>query len=247
MWHNGLTKRGTIKVVEDAIQPGTLFIKVVNTIVDVTTREFNGVSYANFIQTIYKHEEVPQEILGKAHELWGNEKWDELYDLFNPIEEGAKKINGGWPPYYGFIKIEGKWWGDDILKQSFDRFQKSENLDGSFAAPVGKDEYFKIDIPYTYDSRALLSNIEEGTVYIKFKIKDSKGLEFNYGPAAPWKNKKGNPLSGKAQQIQSNVKFDELNPNSFEIVQKSVFKNGEWKHIIEDFSKQLDEFKFCKE
>ncbi|CAA9200769.1 hypothetical protein [Flavobacterium collinsii] len=40
----------------------------------------------------------------KAYELWGDEKWDELYDFFHA--DAGNEINGGWPPFDGFIKIE---------------------------------------------------------------------------------------------------------------------------------------------
>ncbi len=123
------------------------------------------------------------------------------------------------------------------------------NLAGGFASPVYKGEY-KIDIPYTYDSRAILSDIEEGTVYIKFRIKDASGLEFKYGKALPWKSKDGEKLQGMAMQVQSNVNLKDIDKSKYDIVQQSIYEgNGKWKHIVEDKSvkvdKILDKIKNC--
>lgn len=137
----------------------------------------------------------------------------------------------------------------------YDRFQSmyqgkpSMNLAGGFASPVYKGEY-NIDIPFTYDSRAILSDIEEGTVYIKFRMKDATGVEFKYGEALPWKNKEGKKLQGMAMQVQSNVNLKDIDPADYDIVQKSIYEgNGNWKHIVEDKSikvdKILDKIKKC--
>ncbi len=115
-------------------------------------------------------------------------------------------------------------------------------MSGGFASPVFKGEYNKIDIPYTYDSRALLDNIQEGTVYIKFRVKDPEGLTFKYGEAIPWKNKDGQKLQGMAMQVQSNVNLKDIDKSRYDIVQKSIYEgNGEWRHIVEDVSKKVDD------
>ena len=116
-----------------------------------------------------------------------------------------------------------------------------EDLGGRFASPVFQGEYNKIDMPFTYDSRALLDDIQEGTVYIKFKIIDYSDLEFKYGNAIPWKNRKGEVVSGNAKQIESNKGFHTLAEESYEIIQKSVFKGGKWIDIIPDKSLKIDD------
>ncbi len=55
----------------------------------------------------------------------------------------------------------------------------------------------------------------------------------------------GKNQQGLAKQIQSNIKFDMIDPTAIDVVQISV-KKGEWMDEISDFSKQLDNFKFCK-
>ncbi|WP_264529648.1 fibronectin type III domain-containing protein [Flavobacterium sp. N502540] len=191
----------------------------------------------------------------KAYELWGDEKWDELYDFFHA--DPGNEINGGWPPFDGFIKIETVKKDTEILAEGgiFDRFQNPKvdkadgkitevtELGGGFASPVYKNEYNKIDIQYTYDSRALLEDVQEGMVYIKFKIKDASGIEFSYGDAIPWKNKNGIKQQGLAKQIRTKPKFHESSFKkgiTYDIVQRSVFRGGKWVDDIEDLTYKMD-------
>jgi hypothetical protein len=83
------------------------------------------------------------------------------------------------------------------------------------------------DLVFTYDSRALVDRIQEGTYYYKFKIKDNVPsiLEFEYGEAIPWFK-----LQGNADQVKSSIKFGELK-NNIEILEVLKFERGKWKKI----------------
>lgn len=188
----------------------------------------------------------------KAYELWGNKDWDGLYNYFHA--DSKNLINGGWPPFNGFIKVDNE--VAPGVGDLFDRFQNPKvdkadgkitevtELGGGFASPVKLDDYNKIDIPYTYDSRALLEDIQEGMVYIKFRMKNVDGLKFSYGDAIPWKNKNGVMQQGLAKQIQSNHKFHDvtyfIKGATYDIVQRSVFRGGKWVDEIEDLTFKVD-------
>ena len=122
--------------------------------------------------TIYDNATIQQK--AKSFELWGDENWDGLYDFFvkNKLNLDSK-TGKPWPPFNGFIKIEKVLKGNEIISYGvyFDRFQSNKVLSGSFASPVYKGEYNKIDMPFTYDSRALLDDIKEGTYY---KVQDKR-------------------------------------------------------------------------
>ena len=175
-----------------------------------------------------------------------------LYSYFHADPKDL--INGGWPPFNGFIKVD-----DEIapkIGDLFDRFQNPKvdkadgkvtevtELGGGFASPVKLDEYNKIDIPYTYDSRALLEDVQEGMVYIKFRIKKADGFSFSYGDAIPWKNNKGVMQQGLAKQVQSTtMRFhDDVFKRGihYDIVQRSIFRGGKWVDDIEDLAFKVD-------
>lgn len=251
--------------VEEAIEALRRFNSTTDIVFDLA-KPYRGVKFDEFVKSVYDFKDGKNVDLAKqSFELWSKERWDELYDLFNP--KSGDKINGGWPPYYGFYRKPEILTGKQIINGTsefnkgnlfegmYDRFQSmyqgkpSMNLAGGFASPVYKGEY-NIDIPFTYDSRAILSDIEEGTVYIKFRMKDATGVEFKYGEALPWKNKEGKKLQGMAMQVQSNVNLKDIDPADYDIVQKSIYEgNGNWKHIVEDKSikvdKILDKIKKC--
>lgn len=192
----------------------------------------------------------------EAYKLWGDKDWDGLYNFFHADPKNL--INGGWPPYSGFVKIERELGPSEIIANGglFDRFQNPRvdkadgkvteviELGGGFASPVKLDEYNKIDIPFTYDSRALLEDIQEGMVYIKFRIKKADGLKFRYGDAIPWKNKNGISQQGLAKQVESStMKFHDeafINGIHYDIVQRSVFRGGRWVDDIEDLTFRVD-------
>src|SRR5690606_21257001 len=96
--------------------------------------------------------------------------------------------------------------GSELRDKVFDRFQIAgrENLEGSFASPVLNSNEGVEDLVFTYDSRALAKSIKEGTIYIKFRLKENipDNLIFEYGEAIPWFD-----FTGNADQIKSSVSF----------------------------------------
>ena len=79
---------------------------------------------------------------------------------------------------------------------------------------------------FTYDSRALNSQIPDGTYYIKFKLKDNlpPDLIFEYGEAVPWFNTAGN-----ADQIKSSYRLNDLIEDThYDVLEKLVYQNGQW-------------------
>lgn len=170
-------------------------------------------------------------------------------------------LNGGWPPFNGFYRIEKVVSGEQVKslypELVFDRFQtkyrgiEQSKLGGSYASPVLGSQYNQIDNVFTYDARALMDDLEEGTYYIKFRLKNTDNITFEVGEAIPWKNKKGVKTAGGAVQVKiNNKKFSDLiEGKDYDIIQQSRREsNGSWKHLIEDtrelvnkiLSKQLD-------
>jgi hypothetical protein len=148
---------------------------------------------------------------------------------------------------------------------TFDRFQgvyKGESvmeLRGGFASPVPVEKgyyNFSLENPYTYGSRALLDNVVDNTVYIKFKLLKTDNISFKIGESLPWKTRKGEVIKGNAKQIQSNINLGDLEEDiDYIIMQRSVFKNNKWVDDIpdktmKDLSKKIDDLlkdtKFCK-
>lgn len=95
-----------------------------------------------------------------------------------------------------------------------------------------------------------MDDLEEGTYYIKFRLKNTDNTTFEVGEAIPWKNKKGIKTSGGAIQVKiKDKKFSDLiEGKDYDIIQKSRKNNGSWEHLIEDtreavnkiLSKKLD-------
>lgn len=162
---------------------------------------FRNVHYDDFIKT-FSATEVQYQ---KAFQLWGEEKWSDLYQYFK-----ANNLNGGWPPFNGAKSIIKTEKGNQLAGKVFDRFQGNEQLSGGFASPVLNSSEGVADLVFTYDSRALASQIQDGTHYIKFKLKDNLpgNLEFEYGEAIPWFN-----LPGNADQIKTSIPFQNLKDN----------------------------------
>jgi len=189
------------------------------------------------VEKIYKNvtlEEFAKTITGAtleqkqlAYTLWGEEKWEDLYKLFNPTV--GIKINDGWPPFYGVKSVIKKQKGKDLVGKTFDRFQNYDNLGGYYASPVYSGE--KIDnLIFTYDSRALKDKIQEGTRYVKFRLKETvtNNLEFEFGEAIPWFKVQGN-----GDQVRSNLNFNELKKGlDYEIIELMKFENGKWIKVI---------------
>ncbi|WP_149244346.1 fibronectin type III domain-containing protein [Dyadobacter sp. 32] len=161
---------------------------------------------------------------GLAHEsyrLWQEEKWEDLYTLFN-----TNDVNGKWPPYNGFKNITKTETGNELAGKVFDRFQINGELGGSFASPVLSSNEGVNELVFTYDSRALATKIDEGTFYIKFRLKDNlpSDLSFEYGEAIPWFN-----LLGSADQIKSTWNFNKLlKSDMVEILETLKFENKKW-------------------
>jgi hypothetical protein len=187
----------------------------------ISSFKYKNVAFEDFAKTVSN---ATQEQKEAAYHLWGQNKWQELYDLFNPI--GGSKINDGWPPFNGFKEIIKKEKGSQLANKMYDRFQTYDNLGGGFASPVYGNEGVG-DLVFTYDSRALKDRITEGTRYVKFKIKNSvnPNLEFEYGEAIPWFN-----LSGNADQIKSSINFSSLKKDvDYEIIEVLKYQGGQWK------------------
>jgi hypothetical protein len=187
-------------------------------------RVYKNVSYEDFIKTFSANDEQYK----KAFQLWGEDKWDELYQYFktNNLNYDTR-IDDVWPPFDGFRSITKAETGNQLVGKIFDRFQgvgRSE-LGGRFASPVYGDEGVG-NLHFTYDSRALGDAIEEGSIYIKFKFKNNlpPDLKFDYGDVQPWFGKQG-----LGDQVKSSRLFSELNDEGYiEIVEKLEYRNGKW-------------------
>ncbi len=187
---------------------------IVDKLADVIYR---NIKYDDFIKTFTATEEQYK----KAYQLWGQEKWDELYQYFKVTD-----LNGGWPPFNGAKNILKTEKGNQLNEKLFDRFQKYEELSGGFASPVPTNS------TYTIQSRALGVNYDEmeelgqSYYYIKFKVKDaSPDLNFEYGEAVPWFNELGG-----ATQIKSSKNFRDIK-SKIEILEKWRFNAGKWKEL----------------
>lgn len=187
---------------------------------------FRNVHYEDFIKTFSATEEQYK----KAFEFWGEERWDELYQYFKTnhlnYDDNIKDV---WPPFYGAKNIKKIEIGSQLIGKVFDRFQEGKyaaGLGGSFASPILNSGEGVEDLIFTYDSRALANQIKEGTYYYKFRIKDDiPSLIFEYGEAIPWFK-----LSGNADQIKSNMKFNDI-VDHVEIIEKLKFESGKWINV----------------
>jgi len=164
----------------------------------------------------------------KAYQLWGEEKWNDLYKYFK--ENDLNNWNGiNWPPFNGAKSIIKTEKGNQLAGKVFDRFQGSEQLSGGFASPVLNSNEGVGDLVFTYDSRALADRIQDGTHYIKFKLKDNvpANLEFEYGEAIPWFK-----LQGNADQAKTSIKFQDLMQDGYiEILEVLKKEDNVWKKI----------------
>ncbi|MBB6329220.1 hypothetical protein HNP24_000170 [Chryseobacterium sediminis] len=184
---------------------------------------YKGIKYEDFIKTFTATEEQYK----KAYQLWGEEKWTELYQYFknNNINYDAS-INNVWPPFFGFKNFGQKEIGTNLNGKIFDRFQKNEGLGGGYASPVPSNSTFSLQsraLGVNYDD---LQALGQSYYYIKFKIKNaSPDLEFQYGQAAPWFEELGG-----ATQIKSSKGFHQI-PDELEVLEKWKFENGQWKEL----------------
>ncbi|MFZ0597651.1 MAG: hypothetical protein WAM46_11785, partial [Flavobacterium sp.] len=168
------------------------------------------------------------EIAEEAYKLWGENKWDELYDLFkNNDLNHYSGIN--WPPYSGFAKIN-EIVSANKYKFRIDRFQKESSLGGGFGSPILKNGEGIDDLVYTYDSRMLSDKISEGMYYFVFQMSDKAvDLELKIGDVAPWFKKQMN-LAG--EQIEFSKKLHTLDPEFFKNLEAKVFINGKWRNCV---------------
>lgn len=171
-----------------------------------------------------------EEVLGEAHRLWGEEKWDALYDLFvkNKLNEIENVI---WPPFNGFSRINKKINASEFT-YSVDRFQKFPSLGGGFGSPILKSTEGVDDLSYTYDSRMLADKLQNGDYYFKFQPSSlSETLEISYGDVMPWFNKKNN-LAG--EQVQFSEKLHNLADSSFPrgSLQAKQRVLGDWRNCV---------------
>ena len=206
----GTQKTGVLEIVKQ--EDGKLGVRVVDEI-----RIFKNIPYDDFIKTFTATEEQYK----KAYQLWGEEKWDELYQYFK-----TNNLNDDWPPFEGFVKITKTETGNELAGKVFDRFQGPGGISGKFASPVYGTQGID-DLYFTYDSRALKYNIGENTNYVKFKFKDNlpSDLKFDYGDVQPWFGKQG-----LGDQVKSSADFKELK-NYIEILEQFEFKNKKWVKI----------------
>jgi hypothetical protein len=187
----------------------------------ITRIIYKGVKYEDFIATVGDFANGAKvDLANLSYKLWGEDKWDELYQLFKDND-----LNGGWPPFEGFVKITKTEIGNELAGKVFDRFQGSGDISGSFASPVYGTQGID-DLYFTYDSRALKYNIKEGTNYVKFKFKNNlpSDLKFEYGDVIPWFEKQG-----LGDQVKSSINFDDVRIRKYiEITEQLEFRQGKW-------------------
>ena len=206
----GKEQSGVLELVKQ--EDGKLGVRVVDEI-----RIFKNIPYDDFIKTFTATEEQYK----KAYQLWGEEKWDDLYQYFK-----TNNLNDDWPPFNGaksLIKTEK---GSQLAEKTFDRFQGPGDITGDFASPVYGTQGID-DLYFTYDSRALKWKIGEGTNYIKFKFKSNvpDDVIFEYSDVIPWFGRQG-----LGDQVKSSKKFkDLLDEGIIEIIERKEYKNGKWK------------------
>jgi hypothetical protein len=179
------------------------------------------VSFTDFELTVRNASADQKQI---AYRLWGEEKWEELFSMFNPPV--GPKINNGWPPYNGTKSIFKTETGSQLVGKTFDRFQVGTSISGKYASPVYQGEGFN-DLQFVYDARALTDDVAtEGMTYFKFKIKENApaNLEFQYGEIIPWWGR-----AGQGDQIKSTESLDNLLSRGFiEIVEQMTYTSGTW-------------------
>lgn len=193
-------------------------------VVESTEEIVRGVSKSDFIKSVRDFNNgAKAELAELSWDLWKQQKWSELEELFNKNE-----LNRLWPPNSGAINLHKIEHADELAGKTFDRFQDTENLGGSFASPVTTGE---VNTVFTYDSRALSAKIPEGTYYIKFELSSNlpANLMFEYGDAIPWFT-----TLGGAVQIKSSIKFSELVlGKDYIIVEKLQYVNGRWIDLMQ--------------
>ncbi|MEM6738083.1 MAG: hypothetical protein AAF620_18645, partial [Bacteroidota bacterium] len=185
---------------------------------------FKNVTFDDFIKTVPEFANgANTELAEQAYRLWGEEKWDELYELFV-----NNNFNGSWPPFNGAKSILKTESGNELAGKIFDRFQGRGEITGEFASPVYGSEGID-DLYFTYDSRALKYEISEQTQYLKFKLTNDipPDVKFTYAEVIPWWGKQG-----LGDQVKSSQKFSNLfKEGVIEIIERWEFQQGKWVKI----------------
>ena len=185
---------------------------------------FKGLKYEDFILTFTATEEQYK----KAYQLWGEGKWNELFDYFKA--ENLNNWNGIiWPPSSGFARIN-KTISAKNYEFRIDRFQKESSLGGGFGSPILKNSEGIDDLVYTYDSRMLSDKISEGTYYFVFQMSHKAAdVELKIGDVAPWFKKE---MSLAGEQIEFSKKLHVMDATYFKKIEAKVFFNGKWRKCV---------------
>jgi hypothetical protein len=148
--------------------------EVVNQAGDVV----RGLNKSDFLATVGDFANgAKTQIADQAWDLWKQQKWAELEDLFV-----INDINGKWPPNRGFIEFTSE---PLAVGQEIDRYGGYYDNGvfkdgGNFASPKGA----------SFESRALPADYLTSKPYRKYKvIKEIPNVK--KGAAAPWFNQPG--------------------------------------------------------
>lgn len=102
--------------------------------------------------------------------------------------------------------------------------------------------YRDVEVPinFTYESRALLTGIEENLVYINFKFNNvPSDMTLHVGKSMPWGVSKGNAI-----QYMSNKQLQSLREGiHYEVIEKMIYRGAKWRRVpygVQNYGKQLD-------
>ncbi|MFC3757909.1 fibronectin type III domain-containing protein [Chryseobacterium tructae] len=190
---------------------------IVDKLVDAV---YKNVKYDDFIKTFTATDEQYKI----AYKLWGEGKWDELFNYFK-----REKLNDGWPPFSGFSKINQTVKGSEYNLR-IDRFQNRPSLGGGFGSPILQNGEGVDDLVYTYDSRMLATDMNDGDYYFSFKMSNkATDVDLKIGDVAPWFKKNVN-LSG--EQIEFSKKLQDIDVTYFKEIEALQKVNGQWRKCI---------------
>ena len=142
---------------------------------------FRNVSFADFKATFRATEEQYR----KAFVLWGEEKWQDLYDYFV-----KHNLNEGWPPYNGFIKSEKTTLKKGTVLDRYD-LNGADERDGVhrglYASPKKAD-----GSAYSFNDRALKGNESDYKEFYELVVLEE--IPVDMGPVMPWFNRQANGI-----------------------------------------------------
>lgn len=142
---------------------------------------FRNVSFADFKATFRATEEQYR----KAFVLWGEEKWQDLYDYFV-----KHNLNEGWPPYNGFIKSQKTTLkkGTILDRYDFNGVSEEDGVHrGLYASPKKED-----GSAYSFNDRALKGNESDYKEFYELVVLED--LSVDIGPVMPWFNRQANGI-----------------------------------------------------